>query len=95
MPMRFRCLLTRRPRPLVARVLELTGAGRGPSFPVDDLAAVERMTAPVTKDQIRLSSSAIAARRRSEVRSTVMLEADDHLRTGRSEAAATLPGWLP
>lgn len=34
--------MTRKPRPLVARVLELTGAGSGPSFPVDDLAAVER-----------------------------------------------------
>lgn len=42
MPMRFRCLVTRRPRPLVARVLELTGADSGPSFPVDYLAEVER-----------------------------------------------------
>jgi hypothetical protein len=40
--MRFRCLVTRRPRPLVARVLELTGADSGPSFPVDYLAEVER-----------------------------------------------------
>ena len=95
MPMRFRCLLTRRPPAPGGPGARTDRSRRGPSFPVDDLAAVERMTAPVTKDQIRLSSSAIAARRRSEVRSTVMLEADDHLRTGRSEAAATLPGWLP
>lgn len=73
MPMRFRCLVTRKPRPLVARVLELTGAGSGPSFPVDDLAAVER------DDGSGHEGSDRAEQQRDrcvpEVRFTVLLEA--------------------
>ena len=73
MPMRLRCLVTRKPRPLVARVLELTRAGSGPSLPVDDLAAVER------DDGSGHEGSDRAEQQRDrcvpEVRFTVLLEA--------------------